>query len=448
MSHKAIVTHPQEGPFSIPTKWARPEFTANDGFGDTGSLSVLDGMVLAFGFIDDNGLHCCGSALMVAPGLLVTATHVAEETRNTAGMAYSFLSDRKMRLWAPHQLHVLSGPLGSPLFGTPKRHITSDVTLVSCSLMSDAIEDHPLVMAHLEVCIPKVGERLYAVGYRQLSHDDVPGATMICSAGPVTDCHLEGRGSHLPGPCVEVSMNTLGGMSGGPVFNAEGHVVGIVSSSYEADDYRGPTYVSLILPAIVGTVDAPWPKGFWPNCQIGLSLAKHLGCARVHGNVFFQKEAVRLNRDEFYENYNNDFDPFLEEETLDFIETLPKHALKFLLKNAGYSPLPLSNFSQLSVSLTEGVEDPELIHCYTTDKNIVFVDYRFNLRIVDLDFEIPSLDYDSIKEIVDKDYYNIEIKDKFVSISCYVRVYLEVSFTHNIHEEYQSDFCVSKIYFK
>src|SRR4051812_19910269 len=99
MIHQAMVTDIQKNPLSLKTHWMKPEFTPSDGIAEEESLSVMDGMILGVGFIDDDGMHCCGSGVMVAPGLLVTATHVAEETRGTCGMAFSFLGDGKMRLW-------------------------------------------------------------------------------------------------------------------------------------------------------------------------------------------------------------------------------------------------------------------------------------------------------------------------------------------------------------
>ena len=274
-----------EGPLRMPTAWVRPEFQAHDGLVDLDSLHIMDGLVLAFGFIDDRGANSYGSGIMVAPGLLVTATHVAEETKGTAGMAFSFLSSGKMRLWSPHQVHILTGPRNDVLMNGDDRRRVSDVTLCSCYPMSDVALDQPLLMAHLEVAIPKIGERLWAVGYRETAREDAPSMAMLCSSGLVTAVYLEGRGTLLPGPCIEIGMNTVGGMSGGPVFNTLGHVIGIVSTSIEADDLLGPTYVSLIWPALVGEVDAPWPKEYWPNGEASLKLANSLGFARIHGEV-------------------------------------------------------------------------------------------------------------------------------------------------------------------
>jgi hypothetical protein len=144
MIHQAKVTEMPEGPLQMPTKWVRPVFEAVDGMADLDGLHIMDGLVLAFGFIDDSGANSYGSGVMVAPGLLVTATHVAEATRNTAGMAYSFLANGQMRLWAPHQVHLLTGPANDVLSPGDGRRRVSDVTLASCFPMSDIALDQPL----------------------------------------------------------------------------------------------------------------------------------------------------------------------------------------------------------------------------------------------------------------------------------------------------------------
>ena len=289
MKHGATVTAASTKPLQMHFRWDRPLFTADDGIGPTGSLSLLDGMVLAFGSMDEEGTYVVGSGTMVAPGILVTATHVAEATRGTVGMAFSFLRHGRMRLWGAHELHVLYGTYEDPLHAFGSRRRTSDVSLVSCSLMSEAIDEHPLRMAHIEVAIPLPGERLWALGYRETLRAEVSEISMLCSSGLVTAQHLDGRGNLFPGPQVEVAMNTVGGMSGGPVFNADGHLVGLVSSSFETDDFQGPTFVSLIWPALVGDVTATWPHGFWPGQEANLMKARAAGHAKIYGDVSFHR---------------------------------------------------------------------------------------------------------------------------------------------------------------
>ena len=91
--------------------------------------------------------------------------------------------------------------------------------------------------------MPKIGERLWTVGYREKSNDGVPMIGCFTSSGLVTELYLDGRGSHMKGPCVEVAMNVVGGMSGGPVFNSAGKIVGVISSGFDGGENTfGPSY--------------------------------------------------------------------------------------------------------------------------------------------------------------------------------------------------------------
>jgi hypothetical protein len=144
MTHETIVTAVDETPPRFEFKWAKPEFSAEDGLADMGKLSHLGELVLAFGFMDDEGLYTVGSGVMVAPGLLVTATHVVVETKGTVGMAFSFLEEGRMRIWAPGQAHFLTGRTNDPLHPDGFRRHASDVCLVSCSLISAQAEQFPL----------------------------------------------------------------------------------------------------------------------------------------------------------------------------------------------------------------------------------------------------------------------------------------------------------------
>jgi S1-C subfamily serine protease len=145
-------------------------------------------------------------------------------------------------------------------------------------------------MACVEITTPQLGERLWATGYRQTERSECATLSMFNTSGCVTGVHLEGRGSRLLGPCIEVAMETYGGMSGGPVFNEDGRLIGIVSSGIASDDARGPTFVSLIWPALVAEVDAGWPSQLWEKGVASLKQAQATRLARVRGDVRWERE--------------------------------------------------------------------------------------------------------------------------------------------------------------
>jgi hypothetical protein len=84
----------------------------------------------------------------------------------------------------------------------------------------------------------------------------------------------------MPSPCIEVAMDTMGGMSGGPVVNDEGWLVGIVSSSFEG----GPTYVTLMWDAMRLSVNGA-PQNVWPEDEADLFLGRDLGLVLIKGSA-------------------------------------------------------------------------------------------------------------------------------------------------------------------
>jgi len=76
------------------------------------------------------------------------------------------------------------------------------------------------------------------------------GANVLVAVGEVTEHYLTGRGSMPPGPAIEVACSTPGGLSGGPAFDKNGRLIGILSNSYHDPDGRGPSYVSLLWTAL------------------------------------------------------------------------------------------------------------------------------------------------------------------------------------------------------
>ncbi len=59
----------------------------------------------------------------------------------------------------------------------------------------------------------------------------------------------------LPWPSLQIDCPSWGGMSGGPVFDSEGKLLGLLSSSLD----NGPSFVSLLWPALTCPFEGGWP---------------------------------------------------------------------------------------------------------------------------------------------------------------------------------------------
>lgn len=91
---------------------------------------------------------------------------------------------------------------------------------------------------------PKPGDRILAIGYPEIGlvQDEPPPRhpryveRMFGAIGEVTALHPQGLGSSRPWPIIELRANWRSGMSGGPLFNEAGEIIGLVSSSIEPDE--------------------------------------------------------------------------------------------------------------------------------------------------------------------------------------------------------------------
>lgn len=91
---------------------------------------------------------------------------------------------------------------------------------------------------------PQPGDRLLAIGYPELGmvKDEPPlrhpvyVERMYGAIGEVVNIYPHGLTPSRPWPTIELKANWRSGMSGGPLFNEAGEIVGLVSSSIEPDE--------------------------------------------------------------------------------------------------------------------------------------------------------------------------------------------------------------------
>lgn len=251
------------------------------------------GILLALSFRDDFGHHTTGSAAMVGPGLAICAAHILEDqgyldklTRGDATLVAQAPLPGGMLLWTV--LRVATVP-------------DTDLAVLSMTLSSAFPADRRFALASITTRMPVIGDVLTVTGLSAVRRTEersnstriemVPG----CALGRVIDRYPDGRDrSMLPGPCLAVECEARGGMSGGPVFDSRGYLVGLVSSSYEGDK---TTFVSHVWPALLRAHACPvWPGPPYPLPPPGslLQLGRKFGVSIERPNAF---EICALNNE-------------------------------------------------------------------------------------------------------------------------------------------------------
>jgi hypothetical protein len=256
-------------------------FTISGNLPKLGDVRPVDlhGVCLAVIFADESGRRVIlGSGVIVAPGLALSATHVIKDLLPK-------LAAGKLSMAAFGFVH-----------GTGQSWRVRGATFVNecdvCFLQLEAAcpvpPDRIYNQAHLTTRCPAIGESVSMFGFRAMDgHDfidqDHKLATLV-SAGTVRGWHMAGRDAcMLPFPCVEVDCPTLGGMSGGPVFDSRGYLFAMITASMQnaVPEESSPTYASLLWPVLAQKVQSLWPGGYMqqPTSLLELSASPHPMCA-------------------------------------------------------------------------------------------------------------------------------------------------------------------------
>lgn len=439
--------------------WASAVYSNEDGIGPMGSLHEAGDSLVAVGHLDQEGTKFIGSGVMVGPGLIVTASHVLEEfDHNGSGPIFVTFLPGSSRAWLPTDICTAVGP---SVFDERRRRI-SDLTLVSCTLNSEAHIDRPLSLASIKAEVPLLGSRLWAFGYRQETFNDgIPGITPYVSSGKVTAIFAHGRGERMPASCLEVDMESFGGMSGGAVVNADGDLIGIVSSSFEG----GPTYVTLIWEALRLTVESNFP-GFAGRGPIRLFDAEMVGLVEIKGEVKrrgrdvvldmskeesavlvqsltpAQLEDAKLsgaqriaNEDEFFEEWSDEIEEFTTRSALSYLQSLPVASVAQIIGASGIDSERLEDATEFWIEDFEGMGSREFLSAKQINEKLVEIRLDFNLSTVIWTIRIPEESYTREADYFEEHFINIEVSAGLANLEIVQKLGFEALVSLNIEEQ-------------
>ncbi|MER8948298.1 MULTISPECIES: serine protease [unclassified Mesorhizobium] len=222
------------------------------GFGSIENWGHFGGVVLGLAFTEGARVSVQGTAVMVAPGIAVTATHTldpqAEALRESRTECVAFgLRDDAAMFWR------LRGVTSNA---------NSDIAILSLEAASPLPDRNVYRQAWITTRSPQEGETVTVIGFR--FEDTLIGTGFrgeaFASRGKVVTVYDDKRDSALMRwPSFEISAHAVGGMSGGPVFDSGGYLVGLLSSSMSSESNDGPAFASLLWPCLGLPFVPTWP---------------------------------------------------------------------------------------------------------------------------------------------------------------------------------------------
>ena len=215
-----------------------------------------------------------GTAFRVDPwSCCATAFHVLEDILqvNRSGSAISLRPDINLAAlavsgtgyggipvpedsWRPFAGTFGLARIEQPLVGDARIRNLTEIMALRIMPSDGRSEVAPYLPLDFSRWYPRVGESILALGYADLDDDDdgkrrFGGVRPISqylygSVGVITDIESADGTRSSPWPIIRIDANWPGGMSGGPVFNEAGNVVGVVSTGFEGVRGAAATFFS------------------------------------------------------------------------------------------------------------------------------------------------------------------------------------------------------------
>lgn len=252
------------------SKQNKRKFSKLPSFKNTEHSSVITEFALALTAVKNEEYHPSGTAIIIAPFLAISARHVMEDyvdkfesfTINDNSINYEgtfsliavqFIGDKNAAIWNITKVTTCQ---------------STDICYLRLSPGQNVDKNYKWRIPKIDFSIPKIGDRISGFGYSEsniIFSDNVvewshfPATTI----GEVLELHEEKRDINMLNfPCFMVNARFDGGMSGGPVFNDNGYLCGLICSNLppSESDQQHVSYVTLLWPALGVNLDLPYDK--------------------------------------------------------------------------------------------------------------------------------------------------------------------------------------------
>ncbi len=244
--------------------------------GDFNSVCSEFGLCLCAHRSTDEIYLPSGTAVMVGPGIAMTARHVIEDF-------FANYDNRKFTLGKPtgsdrgtfwlFALHPGSGAQWVVDLNYFLAEEGPDIAFLYLKPDNEAAKERQHIFAPLSLNLPKIGETIFAYGFvdesnhlgkePSISFGDGTKRVLVYSAGIIKEIHENYRDTtRMKFPCFQTNARYDGGMSGGPIFNLQEEVIGLVCSTLPAEDdsQEHISYGTLLWPALLIRLSIPFPN--------------------------------------------------------------------------------------------------------------------------------------------------------------------------------------------
>lgn len=223
----------------------------------------IEGLALAVCGVRPDQLEPGGTCFLLAQGVAVTARHVIDDI----DAKFQLAAQKAGRNERDYSIQVALQEVNpNVLFEVEHVYICamSDIAILNVRALTEDAFNYPVRTPSLNFWPPAIGEEIFGFGYSRQSVSVTDDGrlkwtgTKLAAEGAVTQVFPENRDNILYFPSFETNADFKGHMSGGPVVNNRGEVVGIISRGWEFGEV-GPavSYGAALWPMLSTNVRIP-----------------------------------------------------------------------------------------------------------------------------------------------------------------------------------------------
>ena len=228
----------------------------------------FEGTLLAVSFSEVGKYKIEGSAVLIGPGIAISAKHLFQDKLNSLlevkkSALFFAINAYKLEIWTLKQINLVANSDLFILGLVPKFKSSPNQNLKHLAVSTRL----PKLNENMTVCGFRAEDGEHTKDFNQTTLIQNHNLNLLMSRGSVSAIYPIRRDRiMMPGPCLEILTASIGCMSGGPVFGRDGKLIGIISTSVESQD-MSPTFVSLLWPALAADFNYTWPQLITNNCK-------------------------------------------------------------------------------------------------------------------------------------------------------------------------------------
>ncbi len=148
-----------------------------------------------------------------------------------------------------------------------------------------------------------------------------------------------------------------------------------------------------------------------------------------------------------YDGSEEIFEDFITDSASDYLGWMSNTDLSIYFESSIFDT-KVREILDIRVDVSEGLEDPEILQTRRLENNDIYISYKYNLRRVTLEIDIPKIAYVLNKDVLDEFCYEVIISADIATMNCLVRPYFDVSFIYNDKNESLKSYEVANLWLR